>query len=255
MDATGNEMEAGEGFDRASLDLAGVQNELLKQIVQLGKPTVLVTIEGRPLNLNWPAEHVPAILAAWYPGEQGGSAIADVLFGDYNPAGRLPISIPRSVGQLPVYYNHKPDSRREYVDESASSLYAFGHGLSYSGFQYANARAAVIEKPGEVTVSIAVDVTNTSPRDGDEVVQCYLRDEVSSVTTPERALKALKRVHLKAGERRLVEFRLGASDLALLDRQMKWVVEPGGFRVMIGGASDNARSEAQFSVQTEVLIK
>jgi beta-glucosidase len=216
---------------------------------------VLVMIEGRPLNLNWAAEHVPAILTAWYPGEQGGSAIADVLFGDYNPAGRLPISIPRSVGQLPVYYNHKPDSRREYVDESASPLYAFGHGLSYSRFQYSNARAAVMEKPGEVTVSIAVEVTNAGPRDGDEVVQCYLHDEVSSVTTPFRALKAVRRMHLKAGEKQSVEFKLGPNELALLDRRMKWVVEPGEFGAMIGGASDNARAEAKFSVQAEVLLR
>ena len=148
LDASGGEMESGEGFDRSSLDLMGVQLDLLKAVAATGKPVVLVLIKGRPLNLNWPAEHVPAIVDAWYPGEEGGNAISDVLFGDYNPAGRLPISVPRSVGQLPVYYNHKPDARRDYVDETSKPLYPFGFGLSYTKFGYRNATAAARDSGG-----------------------------------------------------------------------------------------------------------
>jgi beta-glucosidase len=249
LDASGAEMEAGEGFDRASLDLAGVQLDLLKQIVAIGKPVVLVMIQGRPLNLNWPTEHVPAILCAWYAGEQGGNAVADVLFGDYNPAGRLPISVPRSVGQLPVYYNHKPSARRDYVDESAKPLFPFGFGLSYSTFKYENATATVTGSGDSLSVSTKVDVTNTGPRDGDEVVQLYLRDDVSSVTTPDRAMKAFNRVTLKSGEKQTVEFTLTPEDLAILDRDMKWRVEPGSFTVMIGASSADIRQTTRFTVK------
>lgn len=256
MDASGAEMEAGEGFDRATLDLAGVQMDLLKQVVALGKPTVLVQIAGRPLNLNWAAEHVPAILCAWYPGEQGGAAVADALFGDANPAGRLPISVPRSVGQLPVYYNHKPDARRDYLDETAQPLYPFGFGLSFTHFDYANVQATVSDTTdANLQVTVTASVTNTGPRDGEEVVQCYLHDEISSVTRPVWSLAAFRRVALKAGETSAVTFALPARALALWDRQMRHVVEPGAFRVGVGSSSADARHEARFEIKREVSIE
>jgi beta-glucosidase len=251
MSANGSEMEAGEGFDRATLDFAGVQLDLLKQITALKRPTVLVTIAGRPLNLNWAADHVGAILYAWYPGEQGGAAVADTLFGHTNPSGRLPISVPRSVGQLPVYYNHKPDVRREYADESAAPLYPFGFGLSYTHFTYANARAEVA---ADAQVTIHVDVTNAGPRDGDEVVQCYLHHDVSSVTVPEQALKAFERLSLKAGQTCHVELHLGPSDLAVLDRQMTWAVEAGKYEARIGAASNDIRQRASFDIAATLRL-
>ncbi len=249
LDASGADMESGEGFDRASLDLAGPQLNLLKQIVAIGKPVVLVLIKGRPLILNWPADHVPAILDALYPGEQGGAAIADVLFGDYNPAGRLPISIPRSVGQLPVYYNHKPDARRDYLDQSAQPLYPFGHGLSYTQFTYANPRVTVQETEADLSVTITIDITNTGPRLGDEVVQLYLRPHASSVTTPAIALKAFQRIAIKPNQTESISFRLTAPDLALLNRDMRWLVEPGSFTAMLGASSADIRRSLTFTVR------
>ena len=254
LESRGNDMESGEGFDRATLDLPGVQLDLLRQVVAIGKPVVLVLIKGRPLALNWPAEHVPAILDAWYPGEQGGSAISDVLFGDYNPAGRLPISIPRSAGQLPVYYNAHPGARNDYADQSAAPLFAFGHGLSYTRFVYSNLRVAVEESANTVKVWVSMDVKNTGPRAGDEVVQLYLHDLVSSVTLPLKSLKAFRRIPLQPGESRTVEFELGPKDLALLNRDMRWVVEPGAFEVMAGSSSENLPSKAQFEVKKYVRL-
>jgi beta-glucosidase len=210
-------------------------------------------IQGRPLNLNWPAEHVPAILNAWYPGEEGGSAIADVLFGDYNPAARLPISVPWSVGQLPVYYNAK-SPRRDYADQRAQPLYRFGFGLSYTRFEYSNVKVSVDEKAGSLSVVVKVDVANIGPREGDEVVQLYLRQEVASVTTPERALKAFRRVHLASREKQTVRFELGAADLALLDRNMGWVVEPGTFEVLIGASSGDIREKIKFQIKSAVSL-
>jgi beta-glucosidase len=246
--ADGRDMESGEGFDRATLDLPGVQLELLRQIVATGKPVALVLIKGRPLSLSWPVEHVPAILDAWYPGEEGGNAIADVLFGDYNPAGRLPISVPRSTGQLPVYYNGRSGMRRDYADSSAQPLLAFGHGLSYTRFAYSNLKILAEEKPQSVTVRVSVDVTNVGARAGDEVVQLYLRDLVASVTLPTQTLKAFQRIHLTAGATQTVVFKLGAVELALLNRDMRWVVEPGTFEVMLGASSTDIRLKGQLTL-------
>jgi beta-glucosidase len=242
-----SDMESGEGFDRESLDLMGKQLQLLQEVVKTGTPVVLVFIGGRPLNLNWPAEHVPAILNAWYPGQEGGNAIAGVLFGDYNPAGRLPISIPRSVGQLPVYYNYKRPVKHNYVEGTADPLYAFGYGLSYAQFAY-SALQVESREGDKLHVTVSLRVSNTSKLDGDEVVQLYLQDELASVVLPEKQLKAFKRIHLKAGETQELTFTLNAEDLAIFNAQMQEVVEAGRFKVMIGAASTDIRLEKEFSV-------
>lgn len=228
----------GEGRDRAFLDLPGDQLDLLKAVQATGTPTVLVLQIGRAMTLNWEAENVPAILNAWFGGELGGQAIAEALFGDYNPAGRLPVSFPKCVGQLPLYYNAPVFGPQQYTDMDRDPLFAFGHGLSYTTFEYSALRLspAVIRPDGLTTVS--VDVTNTGTRPGDEVVQLYIHDLISSVVRPEMELKGFARIHLAPGETRTVTFDLGFDHLKLLNRQMEWVVEPGVFEVMVGGASD-----------------
>jgi len=245
-----SDMESGEGFDRESLDLMGKQLQLLEEVVKTGKPVILVFIGGRPLNLNWPAEHVSAILDAWYPGQQGGNAIADVLFGDYNPAGRLPISIPRSVGQLPVYYNYKRPEKHNYVEGTADPLYAFGYGLSYSQFTYSDLEVES-QDDESLQVLISARISNTSKLAGDEVVQLYLQDELASVVLPLKQLKAFKRIHLKAGETQTVRFTLDAKDLSLFNSRMQEVAEAGQFKVLMGAASTDIRLEKAFTLSKD----
>ncbi len=252
MDASGNDMESGEGFDRSSLTLAGNQLKLLQQVVATGKPVVLVLIMGRPLELDWPAEHVPAILNAWYPGEAGGQAIADVLFGDCNPGGKLPISMPRSVGQLPVFYGEK---RADYIDGPGSPLFAFGYGLSYSKFEFVDLRASLRKNSHETRIDISVDVANTTARDGDEVVQLYLHPLVSSVVVPLQSLRGFERIHLGAGERRTVHFELVPRDLAIFSRENRWTVEPGDFELMVGDSSDDIRQRTRVHVSDAISLK
>ena len=247
-----SDMESGEGYDRATLDLLGKQQELLRAVVATGTPVVVVLIKGRPLNLNWMATHVPALVDAWYPGQEGGHAVADVLFGDYNPAGRLPISVPKNVGQLPVYYNAKRPTTHGYVETDAKPLYSFGHGLSYSKFEYSNLQVSAVETPGAVQVKVRFKVKNTSSRPGDEVTQLYLSDDVSSVVTPIKQLKKFQRLTLKAGEQQEVAFELTAEDLMLLNSSLKWIVEPGSFTVHLGASSEDIRLKAQFRVAQEV---
>jgi beta-glucosidase len=249
------DMESGEGFDRSTLDLLGRQSELLREISKTGTPVVLVMIKGRPLNLNWAAENVPAIIDAWYPGQEGGNALADVLFGDYNPAGRLPVSVPKSVGQLPVYYNAKSPAPHDYVETDAKPLYSFGYGLSYSTFDYSHPVASVNESQGNIAVKISVELKNTGTRDGDEVIQVYLRDKVSSVVMPSRHLKKFRRVNLKAGEQKTIEFELTEQDLMLFNNQSEWMVEAGEFEVMIGGASDDIRVKKSFSISRDLRVQ
>lgn len=226
-----------ENRDVASLDLFGIQQQLIEEIQKTGTPVVCVLLNGRPLSTNWIAENIPAVIEGWFPGEFGGRAVADVLFGDYNPAGRLPITVPKSVGQLPIYYNQKPSAIHKYVAESEHPLYSFGFGLSYTKFEYSNLKisAAEITPNGELKVS--VDVKNTGDRDGDEVVQLYINDVYSSVTTPEKTLKGFKRLNIKKGEIKNVEFTLTPDELSIWNREMKSVVEPGDFEVMVGGNS------------------
>jgi beta-xylosidase len=239
----GNEQTSREAWapnhlgDRESLDLLGNQDDLVRAMLATGKPVVVVLIHGRPNSINYIAAHVPAILDGWYLGQEGGTAVADVLFGDYNPGGHLPITVPRSVGQLPDYYYQKPSAKRGFVDGSVTPLFPFGWGLSYSTFQYSNLRLApaTIGTQGETTVS--VDITNTSRLRGDEVVQLYIRDEVSSVTRPVEELRGFQRVTLDPGETKTVHFHLGFPELSFLNRDMHRVVEPGNFKIMVGGNS------------------
>jgi beta-glucosidase len=239
----GNEQTSREAWapthpgDRDSLDLLGNQDDLVKAVLAAGKPTIVFLQHGRPNSINYIAEHVPAILEGWYLGQEGGTALADVLFGDYNPAGRLPITVPRSVGQLPDYYYQKPSAKREYLGTSTQPLFPFGWGLSYSTFKYANLQSIpdAIGILGRSTVSVAV--TNTSNIRGDEVVQLYIRQEVSSVTRPVKELRGFRRIALDPGETKVVEFALGPEELSYLNRDMRRVVEPGSFRIMVGGNS------------------
>lgn len=240
----------GEGRDAGDLDLTGLQQDLVEAVYATGTPTVVVLINGRPLSTRWIAEHVPAIVEAWMCGERGGNAIADVLFGDYNPCGRLPITVPCHVGQLPVYYNHTPSkSGKKYVNMTEKPLYEFGYGLSYTSFKYGNLRInpTIIKPAGEVTVS--VDVENDGERPGKEVVQLYINDKLSSVSTPVKELRGFEKVTLEAGEKKNITFKLTSEDLCLLDRNMEWKVEPGAFTVMVGHSSEDIRLTGEFEVE------
>jgi len=228
------ERTSGEGDDRADLTLVGRQMELVRAVVGTGTPTVVVLINGRPLSIPWIAANVPAVLEAFEPGLLGGRAVADVLFGDVSPSGRLPISIPRSVGQLPVHYNPPPSAEALYTDETFQPLYPFGHGLSYTRFEYSDLRVPDQIGPGE-TAEISVVVRNAGARAADEVVLLFVRDVVSSVTTPVRQLRGFQRVFLSPGESRVIPFRIPFASLSLYDRHMERVVEPGRFQVTIGG--------------------
>ena len=239
----GNEQTSREAWavnhpgDRDNLDLLGNQDDLVKSILATGKPTIVFLQHGRPNSINYIAEHVPAILDGWYLGQEGGTAVADVIFGDYNPGGKLPITVPRSAGQLPDYYYQKPSAKREYLGSTVLPLFPFGWGLSYSTFKYANVHATpdAIGPQGRATVS--VDVTNSGAVRGDEVVQLYIRDEVSSVTRPVKELRGFRRISLDAGQTKTVEFTLGPDELSFLNRDMHRVVEPGVFTIMVGGNS------------------
>ena len=240
----GNEQTSREAWavahegDRDSLDLLGNQDELAKAMLALGKPVVVFLQHGRPNSINYLAEKVPAILEGWYLGQEGGTAIADVLFGDYNPGGKLPITVPRSVGQIPDYYYQKPSAKREYLGSSVKPLYPFGWGLSYSTFKYSNLRITPDSTGPRGTVEVSADVTNTSKVRGDEVAQLYIRDEVSSVTRPVKELRGFRRITLEAGQTQTVHFALGFEELSFLDRDMHRVVEPGTFKIMVGGNSE-----------------
>ena len=233
-----SDMEAGEGYDRSTLDLLGLQPQLLEALKATGKPLVVVYIEGRPLNKNWAADQADALLTLWYPGQEGGTALADVLLGRYNPAGRLSVSVPRSVGQLPVYYNRKMPYSHDYVEESALPLYPFGYGLSYTTFEYNNVRT---EGDAPDAFCVKVDVTNTGTLAGDEVVQVYVRDLTASTVRPRKQLCAFKRVHIPAGETVTVTLLLARSAFELVNAAMQRVVEPGEFEIQVGASSDDIR--------------
>lgn len=248
---------SGEARDRADLDLPGVQADLVRAIYETGTPVVVVLVNGRPLSIPWLVAHVPAILEAWLPGEEGAAAVADVLFGDYNPGGKLPMTFPRSVGQIPIYYAHKISGGRshwkgDYVDLSAKPLFPFGFGLSYTQFRLDTLRVdrTTVHAGEEVQVSVAV--TNVGSRTGDEVVQLYVRDPVASVTQPVKALKGFKRVQLAAGERKTVTFTLAVNQLGFYNREMKYIVEPGTIELMIGTSSDNLPLRATIHITGEI---
>ncbi len=223
--------------DRDSLDLLGDQDKLAKEILATGKPTVVFLLHGRPNSINFIAEHVSAILDGWYLGQEGGTAAADVLFGDYNPGGKLPISVPRSVGQLPDYYYQKPSAKRGYLGSATEPLFPFGWGLSYTTFKYSNLRVAPDTIGAEGQTSVSVDVRNTGTVRCDEVAQLYIHEKVSLVTRPVKELRGFHRVSLNPGETKTVEFTLGPKELAYLNREMQRVVQAGTFEIMAGGNS------------------
>ena len=237
---------SGEAASRSSLDLPGHQLDLVKAIHATGTPTVVVLFSGRPLTIGWVADNVPAILEAWLPGTEGGNAIADVLFGDVNPAAKLPVTFPRIVGQVPLYYNHLNTGRppmadnrytSKYLDVPTEPLFAFGHGLSYTRFQLSNLKLSRRDIPPDGRLAVSVDVQNIGDRPGGEVVQLYIRDLVASVVRPVKELAGFERVSLQAGETKTVRFELGPERLGLYNRQLQFVVEPGEFRVTVGTSS------------------
>ena len=223
--------------DRASLELIGRQEELVKAMLATGKPVIALLYHGRPNSINYLVENVPVIFECWYLGQENGHAVADVLFGDVNPSGKLPISVPRSAGHLPVFYNYKPSARRGYLFDEVSPLYAFGYGLSYTTFAIQNVRLEKESIRANGSTSVLADVTNTGKRDGAEVVQIYIRDAVSSVTRPVKELKGFKKVTLAPGEKKTVSFDITPDLLAFYDVDMKYVVEPGEFFIMVGNSS------------------
>jgi beta-glucosidase len=248
----------GEARDMAGLQLPGVQEKLIQAVYETGTPTVVILVSGRPYELNWAYEHVQAIIAAWLPGEEGGNAVADVLFGKVNPGGKLPISFPRSVGQIPVYYAHRPSGGRShwtgnYVDISASPLYPFGHGLSYTTFSYENLNVdnPTIHQDGNVNIEL--DVQNTGDREGDEVVQFYIHYKPSncSITRPVKELKGFKRIRFNAGEKKHLTFTLYAHQLAFYQEDMSYAVNPGEVEVMIGSSSEDIRLTGAFTISGE----
>jgi len=241
--------EVGEGKDRANLDLNKAQSRLIEAVCKTGKPTVVVLFNGRPLCINWIAKNVPAIVESWFLGDTGGLAIADVLLGKVNPSGKLPMTFPRSVGQLPYYYNHKPTSRHVYVDEESTPLFPFGHGLSYTTFEYSGLKIDRKTIPLNGSPEISISIKNTGKVEGSEVVQLYLRDVIASVTTPVKSLKGFQRITLKPGESGTVKFKIDNKELMLWNRQMKQVVEPGEFKVMIGSSSEDIRAQGSFYVK------
>lgn len=253
---------SGEAASRTSLDLPGAQQALLEQLVATGKPVVLVLMNGRPLALEWADENVPAILEAWYPGTMGGHAIVDVLFGDYNPSGKLPVSFPRTVGQVPIHYDMKntgrpysPDNPEQkylsrYLDTTNSPLYPFGYGLSYTSFELSDIELDAGEIGLDETLTASVTVSNTGEYDGETVVQLYVRDLVGSVTRPVKELKGFEKIRLAKGESRRVRFELDADDLAFYRADMTYGAEPGAFEVFIGTSSDDTKS-TRFSLRGE----
>ena len=240
------EFETGEAASRASLDLPGVQQQLIEAVHETGTPVVAVIMSGRPLAIPWLAEHVPAILQAWHPGTQGGNAVADVLWGDFNPSGKLAVSFPRSVGQVPVYYNRDVTGRpataekftSKYLDLPNTPLFPFGHGLSYTTFGYGGLVLSADTVAPDGTISVSATVTNTGTVAGAEVVQLYVRDLVASVVRPVKELKGFTRISLEPGARQTVRFTLGPRELGFYDQDMRWVVEPGAFNVWIGPSSE-----------------
>lgn len=244
----GNELTVREDRSRTSLELPGRQEELLKAVMGTGTPVVLVLLDGRAATINYAAANVPAILHAWFPGEFCGQAVAEALFGDYNPGGRLAVTFPKSVGQIPFAFPFKPGSDVPASTSVYGALYPFGYGLSYTSFVYSDLQITPKEQGVQGEVNISCRVKNTGKVKGDEVVQLYLRDEVSSVTTYTKVLRGFERISLEPGEEKIVRFKLRPQDLGLWDKNMNFCVEPGSFKVMVGASSADIRLEGSFEI-------
>ncbi|MFF2347671.1 glycoside hydrolase family 3 N-terminal domain-containing protein [Pseudarthrobacter sp. NPDC058119] len=255
----GSSCTSGEGIDTDDIGLPGVQEELAKRILETGTPAIFVHMDARPLSSEYVAEHFPAVIENWFPGETGGQALADVLFGDYNPAGRLPMTAARHAGQIPVYAAHRRSDSfsgtvlNRYFDGNKTPLFVFGHGLSYTSFEYSDlAVDSSVRSDG--TVEISCSVTNSGSRDGDEVVQLYVRDEFASMVRPVQELAGFARVHLTAGQTRTVRFTVRADQFAFLDANMQWVVEAGDMGVRIGASSNDLRLKGSFRIEDNAVI-
>ncbi len=239
----------GETQSRTSLDLPGRQLDLVQAVYATGKPVIVVLINGRPMSINWVNKYVPGILEAWFPGAQGGTAIADVLFGDYNPGGKLTVTFPKTVGQIPYNFPTKPNAQWEGEKTRVNgALYFFGHGLSYTKFAYSNLKITPAQQRNQGNVLVSFDVKNSGSRAGDEVAQLYTHQLVTSVTTYEKNLRGFERIHLEPGETKAITFTLKPEDLSLWNRQMQFVVEPGKFKVMIGSSSEDIRLTGEFEI-------
>jgi len=252
-----NDCTCGESRDRADLNLTGVQQELVETVAATGKPVVVLLLNGRPLSINWIAENIPAIVEAWLPGEEGAAAVADVLFGDMNPGGKLPMTFPRSVGQVPIFYNHKPSGGRShwngsYINLSNKPLWPFGHGLSYTQFELRNLQVDKSSAQAGETVTVQCDLTNVGQHAGDEVIQLYTRDAVASVIRPVKELKGFKRIHLAPQETKTVTFELNVNQFGFYDRNMDYIVEPGAILLMIGTSSEAIQLEGEFTISGDV---
>jgi len=243
---------SGEAKSRSSLQLPGVQEELVKAIAATGKPLVVLINAGRPLIFNWTADHVPAILYTWWLGSEAGNAIADVLFDDYNPSAKLPMSFPVAEGQIPIYYNHfntgRPATsdknryyRSSYLDISIYPKYEFGYGLSYTTFNYSNLQLSKKKMTGAETIEVSMSLTNTGKFAGEEVVQLYLRDKFASAVRPVKELKDFKKIKLQPGESKTIRFTINKEKLSFYNSKIEWVAEPGEFELMIGSSSRDIR--------------
>jgi beta-glucosidase len=250
---------SGEAKSRANIHLPGVQEELVKAIYNTGKPMVVLVMAGRPLIFNWTSDHVPAILYTWWLGSEAGHAIADVLFGDYNPSGKLPMTFPRSEGQIPLFYNYKSTGRpllnekaanyrSAYLDMPNSPRYAFGYGLSYTTFSYSDLKISKSKIKEKESIDLSFTLTNTGKYAGAEVAQFYLRDLVASVTRPVKELKGFEKVYLQPGESKVIHFTINREILSFYDQQMKWIAEPGIFKIMIGSSSDNIQLDTNIEL-------
>ena len=246
----------GEGLSRSGLDLPGRQEQLLEALQATGKPIVLVLINGQPLTINWADRYIPAILEAWFPNQYGGKAIAETLFGDYNPGGKLPITFPKTVGQIEYNFPFKPGSQADQGRKEFSygntrvngSLYPFGYGLSYTTFSYSNLVVTPDVQKQQGDIQVSVDVSNTGTRKGDEIVQLYVKEKVASVTTYDSQLRGFERVPLNPGETKTIHFTLHPEDLQILDRNMNWTVEPGEFEVRIGASCEDIKLKKDFTI-------
>jgi len=252
------ENQFGESRSRTSLDLAGRQLQLLQALHATGKPVIAILINGQPLTINWPNKYLPAIIEAWCPGAEGGTAIAETLFGEYNPGGKLPVTFPKSVGQIELNFPFKPGSHAGQPGDGPNgfgktnvfgALYPFGYGLSYTSFEYSNLIVTPEKQNGKSNIEVSVDIKNTGKRKGDEVVQLYFKDEVSSVTVYEMQLRGFERIALEPGETKKVQFVLKPADIALLNNYMKKIVEPGVFEIQIGSSSEDIRVKKKFIIE------